>query len=134
MLWHGPSPQEITTTDANVLSVRRFLSGNETVLRESIRSRSQRILQRQPGRERHADLADQRHALDFRAAGEIAAGKAAGDLPASEDKRLADRFGVLIDGHVATPLSVPERVAAGVVEIAVAAHDASVAEHDHAPR
>src|SRR3954449_2427087 len=115
------SSRIFATTEANVLCGGMFQSwngGDES--RRLIRSRSYRVLQREPRREHHAGLADQRHAFDLGATGGVVAREAAGDLPAAECESPADGLGVLIDDHIAAPLAVPVGVVAGVVEIAVA--------------
>src|SRR5438309_7854030 len=88
--------------------------------------------QRQLGLKIDAVLADERSAMNVGRALAVGAGETAGYFPATKGEIESRRFGVLVDDHLAAPLSDLMGVGAGVIEEGVAAHDAPIAKHDDA--
>src|SRR4029079_9287119 len=84
--------------------------------------------------ERDAVLADQCRAVDVSRPLGKGSGEAATYLAAAEDEIEAHGLGVLVDDHLATPFAPAERIGAGIVEEAVASHDAASQKHDDAGR
>jgi hypothetical protein len=62
----------------------------------------------------------------------IGTGKAAGHFAATEGEVLSARFSVLPSDQLTAPLGSSAGIAPGVKEMAIATHDASITEQEHA--